>query len=163
MKHQKVKDERVMAQRQKINSEAYGILMAILLVSILAQQFIFKAPLKQYAAEAIGFFAMSIYMIVRYLNLGVNLESDERKTKSLTLVNSLVTGIAVTAINGFLNYHQYADKYKADGIGYFLLMLLVTFISSSLLVFMTLFVIHDLNKKKQRKIQKKLDEKEQED
>lgn len=163
MNHQKIKDERVMAQRQKVNSEAYGILMAILLVSIVAQQFIFKAPLKQYAAEAISFFAMSVYMIIRYLNLGVNLESYERKTKSLALVNSLVTGLVVTAINGFLNYHQYADKYKADGIGYFLSMLLVTFISSSLLVFMTMLVVNDLNKKKQRKIQKKLDEKEQEE
>jgi len=53
MKKQDMQDERVVAQRRKINSEAYGILMIVLLGSILVQQFLLNAPFKQYAVEVI--------------------------------------------------------------------------------------------------------------
>lgn len=61
------------------------------------------------------------------------------------MVNSIVTGIVVTAINGVSNYTQYAERYKEDGLGYFVAMSFVGY----------------LNKKKQAEIQKQLDEDEQ--
>ena len=78
-------------------------------------------------------------------------------------MNSLVVGIVVTSINGVSNYIQYAEQYKADGIGYFIAVLAITFISATVASFVVLSCLSCLNKKKQAKIQKQLDEKEQEE
>ncbi|SMC18690.1 hypothetical protein SAMN02745134_00632 [Clostridium acidisoli DSM 12555] len=163
MKKQNLQDERVVAQRRKINSEAYGILMIALICSILVQQFLLKAPFEQYAAELICFLGMCIYTIIRYMTLGLNIYGEGKSSKAIIFMNSILSGIVVTAINGVLNYTQYAEKYKEDGIGYFIAVLVVTFISATVLVFVVLSFLNYLNKKKQAKIQKQLDEKEQDE
>jgi hypothetical protein len=163
MKKQNSQDERVVAQRRKINSEAYGILMIALLGSILVQQFMMNAQFEQYAVEFICFFGMSLYIIIRYMTLGLNLYGEGKRAKAISFVNSIVVGIVVTAINGILNYTQYAEKYKEDGIGYFIAVLAVTFISATIPVFGILSCLNYLNKKKQAKIQKQLDEEEQDE
>lgn len=163
MKKQDLQDERVVAQRRKINSEAYGILMIALLCSMLVQQFLLNAPFEQYAVEFICFFGISLYMIIRYMTLGLNIYGEGKRAKYITFMNSIVTGIVVTAINGVLNYTQYSEQYKEDGIGYFIAVLAFTFISAIILVFVVLSCLNYLNKKKQAKIQKQLDEKEQDE
>lgn len=163
MNKQNIQDERVVAQRRKINSEAYSILMIVLLGSILVQQFFLNAPFKQYAVEVICFFGISLYMIIRYMTLGLDIYGEGKKAKTLPFVNSVVAGIVVTTINGILNYTQYAEKYKEDGIGYFIAVLAVTFISATISTFLVLSCLNYLNKKKQAKIQKQLDEKEQDE
>lgn len=163
MKRQNMQDERVAAQRRKINSEANGILMMVLLASILVQQFFLNAPFKQYAVEVICFFGISFYMIVRYMMLGLDLYGEGKRAKGILLVNSLVAGIAVTAINGVLNYAQYAERYKADGIGYFIAVLVITFISATVSTLAVQAFFAYLNQKKQAQIQKRLDEDEKDE
>lgn len=163
MKTQSVEDERVAGQRRKINSEAYGILMIVLLCSIFVQEFLLKAPFEQYAVELIGFFGMSLYMIVRYITLGINIYGEGERAKATTFLNSVVAGIVVASMNGVLNYTQYSEKYSNDGIGYFLAMLAVTFISATIAVYVVLSCLNYLNTKNQAKIQKRLDEKEQDE
>jgi len=160
MKRQNMQDERVVAQRRKINSEAYGILMIVLLGSILVQQFLLNAPFEQYAVEVICFLGMSIYMIVRYMTVGLNIYDEGKRAKGIPLLNSIVTGIIVTAINGVLNYTKYAEHYK-DNIGFFIATLVFTFISSTISVFVVLSCFKYLNNKQQAKIKKQLDEDEQ--
>lgn len=161
MKRQNIQDERVLAQRYKISNEAYSILMIALIASILVQQFLLNAPFEQYAAEFICFFGMSIYMIVRYMMLGINIYGEGKRAKIIPLVNSIVVGIIVTAVNGVLNYTRYAEHYKEDGIGLFIAALIVMFISSTVFAFILLSFVHYLNKKKQAKILKQLDQDEQ--
>lgn len=163
MKKQNSQDERVVAQRRKINSEAYGILMIALLGSMLVQQFLLNAPFEQYAVEFICFFGMSFYMIIRYMTFGLNIYGEGKRAKAIPFVNSIVVGIVVTAINGVLNYTQYAQQYKEDGIGYFIGVLAVTFISATIPVFVVMSCLEFLNKRKQAKIQKQLDEEEQDE
>lgn len=160
MKNQNMQDERVVAQQRKINSEAYGILMLALLGSILIQQFFMDASFKQYAVEFICFFGMSIYMIIRYMMLGLSLHGEGKHAKTITLVNSLVVGIVVSAINGALNYAKYAQQYETDGIGYFIAVLFVTFISAAVPVYIILSSLSYLSEKKQAKIIKKLEDEE---
>lgn len=159
MKKQNLQDERVVTQRRKINSEAYGILMIVLLVSISIQAFLLNAPFEQYAVEFICFFGISIYMIVRHMMLGLNLYGEGPRAKANSLVNSLVTGVIATAIHGVLNYTRYSEHYK-DNIGLFILGLAVFFISSTISVFIVLSFVSYLNKKRQAKIQKRLEEDE---
>jgi FtsH-binding integral membrane protein len=163
MKKQNSQDERVVAQRRKINSEAYGILMMALLGSILVQQFLLNTPFKQYAGEFICFIGISFYIIIRNMTLGVNIYGEGNRAKAISIVNSIVVGIVVTAINGGLNYSQYADQYKEDGIGFCIAVLAVTVISTTVPVFIVLSCFNYLNKKKQAKILKQLDEEEQDE
>ncbi len=157
---QNINDERVSAQRHKVYNEAWVILMTALLASILIQQFLLNASFEQYAAEAICFFGVSIYIVIRYLVLGLNVYGEGKMAKSIPFINGIVAGIVVTAINGVLNYTQYADRYKEDGLGYFFAVLAITFISATIGSFSVLFAISYINKKKQDKIKKLLDEEE---
>ncbi|MDD3174151.1 MAG: hypothetical protein PHF63_10965 [Herbinix sp.] len=102
-------------------------------------------------------------MIIRYMTLGLNIYGEGKRAKAVPIVNSIVVGIVVTSINGVLNYTQYAEHYKEDGIGYFIAVLAVTFISATVPVFVILSCLDYLNKKKQAKIQKQLDEEEQDE
>ena len=162
MKKQNTQDERVVAQRRKIHSEAYSILMMVLLASILVQQFLLSAPFEQYAVEFICFFGMSIYMIIRYLTFGLDIYGEGKRSKRIPLVNSMVVGITVTTINGVLNYTKYAESYQ-DGIGYFITFLAVTFISAAVSAFAVLSYLNYLNKKKQAKIENQLEQEEKDE
>lgn len=163
MKTQNLQDERIVAQHRKINSEAYGILMIVLLCSMLVQQFLLNAPFEQYAVEFICFFGMSLYMIIRYMTLGLNIYGEGKRANAIPFVNSIVAGITVTTINGILNYTRYAEQYKEDGIGYFIAVLAITFISATVSAFVVLFTLDCINKKRQEKIEKQLDEKEKDE
>ena len=158
MKNQNLQYERVVSQRRKINSEAYGILMIVLLSSMLIQQYLLDAPFEQYAVEFISFFGISVYITIRYMTLGLNIYGEGKRSNAMPFVNSIVTGLVVSAINGFLNYKQYAEKYKEDGIIYFIAVLVITFISATISAFVVLSFLNYLNKRKQAKIQKQLDE-----
>ena len=163
MTKQNMQDERTVAQRRKINSEALGILMIVLLGSIFVQQAFQKAPFEQYAVEVICFLGISVYMVVRHIMLGLNIYGEGKPAKGLLLLNSMVAGIAVAAINGVLNYTQYSEQYKADGIGYFFAVLAITFFSATVLTFAVLSFFNYLNLKKQSSIQKRLDQSEQDE
>jgi FtsH-binding integral membrane protein len=161
MKKPNQQDELVAAQRRKIASDAYGILMIALLASVLVQQFLLNAPFEQYAVEAICFFGMSAYIIVRYVTLGIDLYGNKNRAKVTPFLNSIVAGGVITAVNGVLNYSKYGEHYQEDGIGPFVAVLAITFISVSIFVFLMFSLINYLNKKRQAQIQKRLDEEEQ--
>ena len=157
MKVQGVQDERVLAQRRKINSEVCRILMIMLLGSILIQQFLLDAPFEQYAVEVICFFGISIYMIARFWMLGLNMHGEGKKSKNISLLYSIVAGITATTINGVLNYTTHIEHYQENVIGYFIAALLVTFISAMSLTFIMLSSTGYINNKRQEKVQKQLD------
>lgn len=159
MKSQHIQDERVVTQRRKISSEAFGILMIVLLGSILIQQFLLNAPFEQYAVEVICFLGMSFYMIFRYMTIGLDIYGEGKRAKGIPLVNSIVTGTIATAMNGVLNYTKYAEHYEGN-IVLFIVELVIFFISTTVSTFAVLSLFRYLNKKTQAKIQKRLDEDE---
>lgn len=163
MKKQGIQDERVVAQRRKINSEAYGILMLVLLIAIIIQEYFLNAPFEQYAVEVICFFGMSLYIIVRNVMLGLNLYGEQRPVKGIVLLSSLIVGVTTTTINGVLNYMQYAEQHYKDNIGFFIAGLAITFISATGFSFALLSFIQYLNKKRQDNIQQKLDAQEEDE
>lgn len=109
--------------------------MVVLLGSVLIQQFYMKAPFSQYAGEFIAFFGISLYMVFRHLILGLNLFGEGKRAKMIPLLNSIVLASVVTTITGISNYSTYGDKYKTDGMGYFIAVLGVTFVSAWLSCF----------------------------
>ncbi len=160
MKRQNLQDERILAQRRKISSEAYGLLMMVLLVSMLVQQYLFNAPFEQYAVEFICFFGISIYVLIRNLTLGINIFGEGKNAKRMPLLNSLVAGSMVTVINGVMNYIRYAESYKGQ-LGTFIFTLVITFVCATVAAFVVFSIFNLINNNKQKQIQKRLDEEEQ--
>lgn len=159
MKSKQEQDERVIAQNRKINSEAYSLMMMVLILSVPVQQFILHAPPEQYAVEFFCFVGASLYTIVRQLTLGLNV-FGEKSPNRIMLTNGIVTGLTVTVVSGVLNYTRNADKYKGNLrlIGSTLLITFVTAMASS---FAVMFLFQYVNGKRQKQIKEKLDAEEQ--
>jgi uncharacterized membrane protein YbjE (DUF340 family) len=136
--------------------------MIMLLAAMLMQRFLLNAPFKQYAAEFISFSGMFVYMIVRYMTLGLDIYGDEKRAKAIPIINSVVAGIVVTVTNGVLNYSKYTEHYKDDA-GFFLATLAITFISVTVFTFAVLSCVSYVNKKRQAQILKRLDDEERDE
>lgn len=160
MKIAKEQDERVLAQKRKIASDGFGILWAALLISVLAQQYFFKAPFAQYAVEIILFIAASFYLVIRNIAAGNNLFRSRKNSQSIVIINSLVCGITVTVINTVLNYVKYRENAPLPLDLNTALVALVTFISATLIAFIPFELLYQANKKKQQAIESQLDEEE---
>lgn len=160
MKKQIIQDERVIIQKQKILSEAYVILMMVLIISIIVQQNILNAPFKQYAVEFICFFGISIYILIRNFMFGIDIFGDKKRARIMALINSIIAGITVTAVTGILNYIEYAEHYEGNLI-LFVISLLITFVSSVICTLVVFALISFINNRKINKIQKELDEEEE--
>lgn len=146
---QNMQDERVVAQRRKMYSEGFGILMIVLMASAIVKSFFLHAPFEQFAVELISFAGMAFYIVIRSLTLGLSINKEVKSPTRSALVNSLVVGAVVAAINGVLNYSQYSELYAQDGIGYFAALLAVTFISATALSFAVLAIVGSVNKANQ--------------
>jgi len=157
MKKKFINDERDTAQRRKVGSETCNLLMLGLLLSLLIQQTVLDAPFEQYAAEFICFFAGSFYIVVRNLALGNDFITRREKSRKWLIISSLVGGLTMTALLSFANYAEYGDRHN------FITLtgtILIFFITSTALMFFGFSLLYTLNRKKQMKIAKKLDEEE---
>lgn len=157
MKKEFINDERDTSQRRKVGSEAGQLLMLGLLLSILVQQYAFNAPFAQYAAEFICFFGASLYILVRNLALGNDFLTRREKSKKWLIISSLVGGLTMTVLMSLTNYAQYGDKHNFFSLSG---TIVIFFITSTTLMFLGFSSIYALNKKRQIKIAKKLDEEE---
>jgi len=157
MRKQIVQDERILAQKRKIGSDTCYLLMIILFISILVQQYLFDAPFTQYAVELIGFFGALIYILIRNLILGNNLFNETENAKKLVVVNSVICGLLVSVINGVLKYPT-IEEYVRNNWGFFIFTQAITFVAATVFTFAVFFIIYLLNNKRQKQIDKKLNE-----
>lgn len=156
MKKDIQQDERVLAQKRKIGSDAFNIIWIGLLVSTLVQQYLFDAPFTQYAVEIILFIVGSIYIVVRNLLCGNDLFAAKKNNHALVIINSLVCGITVTIINTVLNYIKYSDASPLPIGLNTVLVAGITFLCATITAFIPLEILYLANKKKQEKIENHL-------
>ncbi|MFB0919057.1 MAG: hypothetical protein QMB63_08335 [Clostridiaceae bacterium] len=159
MRNNNVVDEREINVRRKIGSDAFTILMFILLLSTLVKQFVFKTPPENYAVEIASFVIMSFYVVLRNIASGLSIYGNEKKSKYIPILNSLVTALTVTVVIGIQNYLQYSSRYQGGDV---LGVLAVTFISAFLGTYIVMTLFASMNKAKQERIKSKLDEEENE-
>ncbi|MDD3337313.1 MAG: hypothetical protein PHS82_00485 [Lachnospiraceae bacterium] len=157
MKKHIQQDERILAQKRKIGSDAYNIVWIGLLISILVQQYLFEAPFTQYAVETILFISGAIYVVVRNLLGGNDLFASKKGSHKLVIINSLVCGIIVTIINTVLNYMKYSDTTPLPIGVNTVLVAVITFASATIAAFIPLELLYLANKKKQKQIENSLD------
>lgn len=157
MRKKLIEDERIAAQKRKIQSDACSILLIVLLISTLVQQYVFDAPFSQYAVEFVCFLGVSIYIVIRNIISGNDLYETKNNGKKLVVINSVVTGITITVIVGISNYIRYSEKFTP---GLLFATLTITFACGTFAVFLVLSFVYFLSRRKQKKILEKLDKEE---
>lgn len=157
MKKQIVKDERVLNQRRKIQSDGFQIVFLALLVSILIQEYVFKAPFSQYAVEFVLFITASLYIVVRNFISGNDIFDYAKSGHKLVIINSLICGVAVAAVNAILN-----ENLLKAGVLSAVFIVVITFLSAAFAAFIVLEIFYRINKKKQENIEAQLNDDENE-
>lgn len=154
-----IKDERVISAKRKIQSDGFGIVWFLLLISVLVQQFVFKSPVSQYVVEMVIWLAMSVYILILNIAKGNDIyPATNKKSNSLIIIQSVFTGLVITIINTIQNYFQYGEKVQDTIIKNTVTVAVVSFISATLGVFVLLKMLSYLNSKKQQKINSELDD-----
>lgn len=148
MKKQKVTDERILAQKRKIGSDAFQILFLVLLASILIQQYIFKASFSQYAVEFVLFVSSSLYVLIRNFMAGNDIFDSAKSSQKLIVINSLVCGVVVAVVSALLNEHLFKS-----GIASALLAIFITFLCATVASFAVLKLFYLANKNRQKNIE----------
>lgn len=160
MRNQKNQDERVLAQKRKIQSDAFVILFLGLLMSVLIQQFIFNAPVSQYIVEFIFFIFSSIYLLIRNIVDGNDIFSSNRSVQKIILMNSLVCGLTITIINTTFNYIKLGNLFITDFTNT-LLISLITFICSTIIAFLAFKLLYIANMKRKKQIETKFNDEDE--
>ncbi len=144
MKDNKIQDERILNQRRKIQSDGFQILYYVLIISVLIQQLILKAPVTQYIIELLCFIGASVYIIISNIRLGNNIISDEPRNKRFYKI-TLTTGILQIIIITFLN--------RNESIGD----ILTNIVVFTCVYIGMIYLLYTFTKRKQDEITKKLD------
>lgn len=158
MKTNKIIDERVIAQKRAISSDAFGIVYIGLLISILVQQLIYKAPFSQYAAEFILFIVAALYILARNIMVGNDLYGTRTNGQKMVVVNSLVCGLTSSIVIAVSSYQQGTGKIIDFSEG--LLTLVIAFLVSTAASFVGFQLLYVLNRKRQNQLVSKLDQDE---
>lgn len=150
------KDERVLQLNNKIQSEAYLIVIFLLLISIFIKYYVMDMSLSQYAVE-LGVIVLSIvYIAIRSMLVGYDFMKNSKGGKVSKVSIILISSLAISIINGIRNYSQYGDKYIGILDGLFIAVLVVTFISAAIFMSVIFFVLYYLNMKGQQRIEKQI-------
>ena len=149
MKKEIVQDERVLSQKRKIGNDAFQIIFLGLFLSIFVQSYIFNADFSQYAVEVILLIVGALYVIVRNITVGNNIFESNNVNQRFVIINSIICGIIVVK-----------DLFKNE-MGDMLIASLITFLCATASTFVVLQGLYFINKKKQMKIDSKLDDEEE--
>lgn len=104
---------------------------------------------------------VSLYVIVRNIKVGNDIFESDKVNQKFVIINSIICGIIVVAVNTTLNFIKFKDLYINEK-GDMLLASLVTFVCASAATFVVLQVLYLINKKKQMKIDLELKEEDEE-
>ncbi|MEG1003295.1 MAG: DUF6773 family protein [Clostridium sp.] len=159
MMKEKKQDERVLSQKRKIGSDAFQILFLGLFLSIFVQSYIFNFTFSQYAVEVILLIVGSLYVIVRNIIVGNDIFDSDKANQKFVIINSIICGVIVTAINITHNYIKFRGLF-IDNMSDMIIASVITFICASVFTFVVLQVIYIVNKKKQIRIEMQLEDEE---
>ena len=148
MKNFKIRDERIVTQKRKIGSDAFGIVYFGLIASILLQQFMFDAPFSQYAAEFIFVMIAAIYVVSRNIIAGNNLFTETFKGQKIVVLNSIVCGVTIAVITTALNTTNLGLEQMGGATG-IAMATLITFACGAIVAFIGFELLYIINKKRQ--------------
>lgn len=152
----KIKDERVVQLNNKIQSEAYVIVLFLMMVSVFVKSNVLDMPFSNYIVELTIVILSVVYCTLRSVFMGNDFMTSFKHGKLSTMSIVLLSSLAISIINGIANYVQYGDKYSGVLDSLFISVLVVTFISSAIFLSLIFVILYFLNIKGQQRIEKKI-------
>lgn len=145
MNDKKILDERILAERRKIQSRAYAYIVYILLIAVIWQKFFMNAEFAQYSVELFILIACGIYNVIANYIKGIDIWNSVKVSKKQIFLNAVISGIVASILYAvFSGQHEFYN-------------LAIFFLTYVLFFFVIRYLITFLNKRKQEKINKEWD------
>ena len=145
MNNKKILDERILAERRKIQSRAYAYIVYILLIAVIWQKFFMNAKFAQYSVELFILIACGIYNIIANYIKGIDIWNSVQVSKKQMFLNTVISGLIVSTLYAvFSGQHEFYN-------------LAIFFLTYVFFFFVIRYVMTFFNKRKQEKIDKELD------
>ena len=148
-----INDERILSERRRIQSRAYSYIIYALVLSIVIKMVFMDAGFEMYASELIILIGSGLYMIVANYLKGINIWSiNANDGTNRFSKNLIIAGVISIILNDNLKKYIGIEDSKLTAIVYTVSWTTVFSIIS--------IVMYYLNKRKQEKIDKQLDDEE---
>ncbi len=131
----KIEDERIIAEKRKINSNAFGICFIALWGILLYRQFMLDQDIRQYMDIFLLTMGLSIYITVNSVFRGLYLTYRSRKErKKVNLISAITGATAFIIVQAFTLKIDFSDFMEIMKLGIsFIVFLSVWVISQSIL------------------------------
>lgn len=150
-----INDERILSERRRIQSRAYSYIIYALVLSIVIKMVFMDAGFEMYASELIILIGSGLYMIVANYLKGINIWSiNANDGTNRFSKNLIIAGVISIILNDNLK------KYIGIGITDSKMTAIVYSVSWITIFSIISIVMYYLNKRKQEKIDKQLDDEE---
>ncbi len=104
----RIEDERIIAEKRRINSSAFGICFLALWGILLFRQFVLHQNINEYLDIFLLTIGLSIYITVNNVLKGLYLTYRDRKMKRKAVLIGAMTGTAVfAAVHFFIMRNEY--------------------------------------------------------
>lgn len=154
----KVRDERVLQLNNKIQSEAFILILGLLGLSIFIKSYVLNMSTSNCLTELILLILSTVYISIRSSFVGLDLFGN---TKKFALALSIISGLIIAITNGIKNYSLYGNKYNGPTDGHFVAVIVFTFIFATIFVYVTIGVLYVIDEYGKKRLDKKLNEEEQ--
>ncbi|MCU6724068.1 Uncharacterised protein [uncultured Clostridium sp.] len=161
MKTNKIKDERIIQLNNKIQSEAFILVIAILALSIFIKAYMLDMGVREYLTEMIVMIVSIVYLSIRGAMVGYSSMDNLYFGKKFKVISTLLLAVLITIFNGIRNYTMYGEKYTGILDVHFLAVIGITFISSLIFVTLILGAVYSIEKIGQKRLEKQFDNDEE--
>ncbi len=161
MKTNKIKDERIIQLNNKIQSEAFILVIAILALSIFIKAYMLDMGVQEYLTEMIVMIVSIVYLSIRGAMVGYSSMDNLYFGKKFKVISTLLLAVLITIFNGIRNYTMYGEKYTGILDVHFLAVIGITFISSLIFVTLILGAVYSIEKIGQKRLEKQFDNDEE--
>ena len=161
MKTNKIKDERIIQLNNKIQSEAFILIIAILALSIFIKAYMLDMGVREYLTEMIVMIISIVYLLIRGAMVGYSSLDNLYFGKKFKVISILLLAILITIFNGIRNYTMYEENYTGILDIHFLAVIGINFISSLIFVTLILGAVYSIEKIGQKRLEKQFDNDEE--
>lgn len=161
MKTNKIKDERIIQLNNKIQSEAFILIISILALSIFIKAYMLDMGVREYLTELIVMIVSLVYISIRGAMVGYSSMENLYSRKKFKVISILLLAILITIFNGIRNYTMYGENYTGILDVHFLAVIGITFISSLIFVTLILGAVYSIEKIGQKRLEKQFDNDEE--
>ncbi len=153
-------DERVQLQQLKYESEAWNIVIWLLLASLIVKTYVYNVPSNQTLPEIVILMFCLFYPTLRLMFAGeYNPDTKEkRSTKAGVALGILGYSLGMAAFVGVLNYSREGYRYQGLGDWHFWMVPIVTFIGVAIFAAIGYGIVEIAARESYRRIQKRLGE-----